>query len=180
MPTKTLVASARAAHMARRGADFGVMIDGPVRIDMARVKARADTVIANARGNLSGWLGGMERLTLVEGHARFEAPDTIRVGEERLRAPRIFLNVGGRAAIPDMPGVTDVETLTSTSILALDRVPRHPVGIGGSYIGLEYAQMHRRFGAAVTAVERGPRRVGREDGEGSEAARQNLRGGGSA
>src|SRR3546814_11453519 len=98
MPTKTLVASARAAHMARRGADFGVMIDGPVRIDMARVKARADTVIANARGNLSGWLGGMERLTLVEGHARLEAPDPIRGGEERLRAPRMLLRPDARRA----------------------------------------------------------------------------------
>src|SRR3546814_14717819 len=88
------------------------MVEGPVRIDMARVKARADAVIANARGSLTGWLGGMERLTLVEGHARFAAPDTIRVGEERLHAPRIFLNVGGRAAIPDMPGVADVEILT--------------------------------------------------------------------
>src|SRR3546814_3485481 len=150
------------------------MVEGPVRIDMARVKARADAGIANARGNLTGWLGGMERLTRVEGHARFAAPDTIRVGEERLHAPRIFLNVGGRAAIPDMPGVADVEILTSTSILALDRVPRHLVVIGGSYIGLEYAQMHRRFGAEVTVVERGPRLVGREDEDVSQAVREIL------
>lgn len=171
MPTKTLVASARAAHVARRAADFGVLIDGPVRIDMRKVKSRADAVIADARGNLSRWLGGMERLTLVEGHARFLGPDTLAVGDETLTAPRIFLNVGGRAMLPDMPGSDDVELLTSTSILALDEVPRHLVVIGGSYIGLEYAQMYRRFGAEVTVVERGPRLVAREDEDVSEAIR---------
>lgn len=171
MPTKTLVASARAAHVARHAADYGVLVDGPVRIDMNRVKARADTVIANARNGLSGWLAGMERLTLVEGHARFEGPDVVRVGDDRLTAPLIFLNVGGRAAIPDMPGIADVQVLTSTSMLSLEAVPRHLVVIGGSYIGLEYAQMHRRFGAEVTVVERGPRLVAREDADVSEAIR---------
>lgn len=171
MPTKTLVASARAAHVARRAADYGVLVDGPVRIDMARVKARADTVIANARNGLSGWLAGMERLTLVEGHARFLGPDALGVGDQTLTAPRIFLNVGGRAAIPEMPGIADVEVLTSTSMLSLAAVPRHLVVIGGSYIGLEYAQMYRRFGAEVTVVERGPRLVAREDEDISEAIR---------
>src|SRR3712207_4782860 len=111
MPTKTLVASAYAAHLARRGAEFGVGT-GPVTVDMKRVKARADTVSANARRNVETWLRGMDGLTVIEGHARFEGPDIIRVGDELLRAPRIFLNVGGRASIPDMPGVGTVDYLT--------------------------------------------------------------------
>jgi len=174
MPTKTLVASARAAHVARHGADYGVLIDGPIRIDMARVKARADTVIANARSGLTAWLDGMEQLTLIEGHARFDGPDTLRVGDERLSAPQIFINVGGRATVPDMPGIDDVDCLTSTSILGLDTVPQHLFVIGGSYVGLEYAQMYRRFGAEVTVVERGPRLVSREDADVSEAIRDVL------
>jgi pyruvate/2-oxoglutarate dehydrogenase complex dihydrolipoamide dehydrogenase (E3) component len=174
MPTKTLVASAYAAHLARRGADFGVGITGPVTVDMRTVKARADTVSANARRNVETWLRGMEGLTVIEGHARFEGPDTVRVGDELLQAPRIFLNVGGRASIPDMPGVGTVNYLTNTSILQLDTLPRHLVVVGGSYIGLEFAQMYRRFGAEVTVVERGPRLIAREDEDVSEAIRDIL------
>jgi pyruvate/2-oxoglutarate dehydrogenase complex dihydrolipoamide dehydrogenase (E3) component len=174
MPTKTLVASAYAAHLARRGADFGVGITGPVTVDMRRVKARADTVSANARRNVEAWLRGMEGLTVIEGHARFVGPDTVRVGDELLQAPRIFLNVGGRASIPDMPGVGTVSYLTNTSILKLDTLPRHLVVVGGSYIGLEFAQMYRRFGAEVTVVERGPRLIAREDEDVSEAIRDIL------
>ena len=149
-PTKTLVASAYAAHLARRGREYGVVLDGPIKIDMARVKARADTVSANSRAGVEKWLRGMPGCTVIQGHARFEGPDAIRVGEERLSAPRIFINVGGRAAVPDMPGVGEVPYLTNSSILALDRVPEHLVVVGGSYIGLEFAQMYRRFGAEVT------------------------------
>jgi pyruvate/2-oxoglutarate dehydrogenase complex dihydrolipoamide dehydrogenase (E3) component len=174
MPTKTLVASAYAAHLARRGADFGVAIGSPIAIDMKRVKARADTVSTNARTNLETWLRGMHGLTVIEGHARFEGPDSIRVGDTRMTAPRIFLNVGGRASIPDMPGVGTVEYLTNTSILQLDVVPRHLVVVGGSYIGLEFAQMYRRFGAEVTVVEKGPRLIAREDEDVSEAIRDIL------
>ena len=105
----------------------------------------------------------MERCTVFHGHAEFETSDTVRVGQEQLTAPRIFINVGGRALVPDMPGVRDVSYLTNTSILALDRVPRHLVVIGGSYVGLEFAQMQRRFGADVTIVEMAPRLIARED-----------------
>jgi pyruvate/2-oxoglutarate dehydrogenase complex dihydrolipoamide dehydrogenase (E3) component len=171
MPTKTLVASAYAAHLARRAADYGVMLDVPPRIDMARVKARADTVSANARANLEKWLGGLKGCEVVRGHARFTAPDAVEVGGETLSAPRIFINVGGRALVPDMPGVGEVRYLTNTTMLALDRVPRHLVVIGGSYVGLEFAQMHRRFGAAVTVVEMAPRLIGREDEDVSQAVR---------
>ncbi|MDP8919331.1 MAG: FAD-containing oxidoreductase [Pseudomonadota bacterium] len=174
MPTKTLVASAYAAYLARRAAEFGVAIEGSIGIDMKRIKARADAVSTNARANLEAWLRGMDGLTVIEGHARFEGPDSIRVGEDLLKAPRIFINVGGRASIPDMPGVGTVSYLTNTSILQLDAVPQHLVVVGGSYIGLEFAQMYRRFGAQVTVVEKGPRLVAREDEDVSEAIRDIL------
>ena len=180
MPTKTLIASAYAAHVARRSADYGVMLEVPPRIDMARVKARADTVSANARAGVEAWLRGMKGCTVMQGHARFVASDTIRVGEERVTAPRIFINVGGRAVVPEFPGIDQVSYLTNTSVLALDRVPGHLVVIGGSYIGLEFAQMYRRFGAAVTVVEMKDRLVSREDEDTSQTIRQILEGGGIA
>ncbi|SDP78830.1 Pyruvate/2-oxoglutarate dehydrogenase complex, dihydrolipoamide dehydrogenase (E3) component [Phyllobacterium sp. YR620] len=163
MPTKTLVASAYAAHLARRASDFGILVGTEVGIDMKRVKQRADTVSYNARTGVEKWLRGMENCTVIEGHARFTAPREIAIGGETFTAPRIFLNVGGRANIPDMPGINDIEYLTNTSILQLDEVPEHLVVVGGSYIGLEFAQMYRRFGAKVTVVEKGPRLVSRED-----------------
>jgi pyruvate/2-oxoglutarate dehydrogenase complex dihydrolipoamide dehydrogenase (E3) component len=174
MPTKTLVASAYAAHLARRAAEYGVAIDAPIGIDMKRIKSRADLVSANARTNVETWLRGMDGLTVIEGHARFEGPDSIRAGDNLLKAPRIFINVGGRASIPDMPGVGTVEILTNTSILKLDSVPRHLIVVGGSYIGLEFAQMYRRFGAQVTVIEKGPRLIAREDEDVSEAVRDIL------
>jgi pyruvate/2-oxoglutarate dehydrogenase complex dihydrolipoamide dehydrogenase (E3) component len=176
MPTKTLVASAYAAHLARRAADFGIVLNGGVQIDMARVKARADTVSANARAGLEKWLRGMPGCTVMQGQAQFEAPDTIRVGQERLTAPRFFINVGGRAVVPDMPGIREVPYLTNTSMLALDRVPQHLVVVGGSYVGLEFAQMYRRFGADVTIVEKAPRLIAREDEDVSETVRNVLEG----
>lgn len=172
-PTKTLVASAYAAHVARRAADYGVKV-AEVGIDMPAVAARAHKVILDTRTSNEQWLAGMEGLTLLRGHARFESPHVIRVGEERLEAPRIFLNVGGRASVPDMPGVDEVDYLTNTGIIAVDRVPEHLVIVGGSYIGLEFAQMYRRFGAQVTVVEMGPRLIGREDPDISDAIRQIL------
>src|SRR5688572_21671911 len=125
MPTKTLVASAYAAHLARRSAEYGIAIDSLIKIDMERVKARAEAVSTNARTNVETWLGGMDGLTVVKGHARFEGPDAVRVDESLLKAPRIFINVGGRASVPDMPGIGTVPYLTNTSILQLDTVPRH-------------------------------------------------------
>ncbi|RJF90223.1 FAD-containing oxidoreductase [Sphingomonas cavernae] len=173
MPTKALVACAYAAYLARRGGDYGVMI-GDIAIDMKRVQGRAETVRTNARTNVEKWLRGMDGLTVIEGHARFESADTIRVGEELLTAPRIFLNVGGRANVPDMPGIGEIDYLTNTSILDLDTLPEHLVVVGGSYIGLEFAQMYRRFGARLTIVEKGPRLIAREDEDVSDAIRAIL------
>jgi pyruvate/2-oxoglutarate dehydrogenase complex dihydrolipoamide dehydrogenase (E3) component len=174
MPTKTLVASAYAAHLARRGADFGVVFDKAPRIDMARVKARADTVVANARGGVEKWLRGLNGCTVIHGQARFEGPDRVRVGDDLLVAPQIFINVGGRAFVPPFPGIEQVSYLTNTSMLALDRVPEHLVVVGGSYVGLEFAQMYHRFGAEVTVVEKGPRLAPKEDEDISEAIREIL------
>src|SRR5215813_8706613 len=174
MPTKTLVASAYAAHLARRGADYGVVMDGPVRIDMKRVRQRAATVSHNASSNVERWLRGMNGCTVFTGAARFEGPRDVRVGTELLSAPRIFINVGGRAVVPDMPGVKEISYLTNSSIIELERVPEHLVVIGGSYIGLEFAQMYRRFGAEVTVVEKAPRLISREDAEVSQAVQDFL------
>ena len=173
MPTKALVASAHAAHMARRAADFGIRLGVP-DIDMKAVKARKDKVSFDARSGVETWLRNMERCTVFEGHARFESPAEVRVANELLSAPRIFINVGGRAVVPDLPGVGSVATLTNTTILELDEVPRHLVVVGGSYIGLEFAQMYRRFGAQVTVVEKSPRLVMREDEDVSDAIRAIL------
>jgi pyruvate/2-oxoglutarate dehydrogenase complex dihydrolipoamide dehydrogenase (E3) component len=169
MPTKTLVASAYAAHLARRAADFGVVLEGAIRVDMRKVKARAETVSTNARTGLEKYLRGMNGCTVIEGHGRFESANTVRVGEELLTAPRIFINVGGRAIVPDFPGIGEVPFLTNTTMLAMDHLPEHLVVVGGSYIGLEFAQMYRRFGAQVTVIEKGPRLVAREDEDVSEA-----------
>src|SRR5215510_12281144 len=174
MPTKTLVASAYAAHLARRGADFGVVLDKAPRIDMARVKARADTVVANARGGVEKWLRGLKGCTVIQGQARFDGPDRVRVGDDLIVAPQIFINVGGRAFVPPFPGIEKVSYLTNTSMIALDRVPEHLVVVGGSYVGLEFAQMYRRFGAEVTVVEKGPRLAGKEDDDISETIREIL------
>ncbi|MBO9557194.1 MAG: FAD-containing oxidoreductase [Caulobacter sp.] len=174
MPTKTLVASAYAAHLARRSADFGVTLGGEVGVDMKRVHDRARTVTLNARGNLETWLGGMNGCTVFRGHARFEGPDTVRVGDELLTAPKIFLNVGGRANAPPMPGLDDIRYLTNVGMMEVEALPKHLVIVGGSYIGLEFAQMYRRFGAEVTVVEMGPRLIGREDSEISDAVREIL------
>ena len=163
MPTKALVASAQAAHLARRAADYGIRIDGPITVDMPAVKARKDKVAHTASGNVEKWLRGMERCTVLQGHARFLAAHELRVGDDVIQADRIFLNVGGRAVVPDMPGIDRVPYLTNTSILELDRVPRHLVIVGGSYIGLEFAQMYRRFGSDVTVIERGRNLLPRED-----------------
>lgn len=165
IPTKTLVASARTAHVARRAADYGVLIDGAVRVDMKAVKARKDAVVAQSVQGLAGWLGGMENLSLVWGHARFVGPDRVQVGDEVLQAPKVFINVGARAVVPDWPGLHEVPYLTNTSMMGVDELPSHLMVIGGSYIGLEFAQMYRRFGARVTVLEQGERLVSREDAE---------------
>lgn len=174
-PTKTLVASAYAAHLARRGADYGVVTNG-VEIDMPKVASRASKVIMDSRLSNEDWLAAMAGLTFLRGHARFEAPHRIRVGDDLLAAPQIFLNVGGRAAVPDMPGLGEVDYLTNSTIIPLETVPEHLVIVGGSYIGLEFGQMYRRFGARVTIVEMGSRLIGREDPDVSDAIRAILEG----
>jgi pyruvate/2-oxoglutarate dehydrogenase complex dihydrolipoamide dehydrogenase (E3) component len=173
IPTKTLVASAHAAHLARRGAEYGVGT-GEITVDMANVKARKDKVMLNDRRGVESWLEGMKRCTFIRGHARFEGPHTMTVDGRVLEADRIFLNVGGRAVAPDMPGLADIEYMTNVGILELDTVPEHLVIIGGSYIALEFAQMYRRFGARVTVIEKGPRLTSREDEDVSATVKEIL------
>lgn len=173
MPTKAMVASAYAAHLARRGAEYGV-VTGDISIDFAKVMARKDKVRFDARKGNEDWLDGMEGLTFLRGHARFESPTEVRVGDELLSARQVFLNVGGRAVVPDFPGVEDVPHLNNVSIMELTKVPEHLIVIGGSYIGLEFAQMFRRFGAEVTVVEKGSRLISREDEDVSAAVRDIL------
>ena len=169
IPTKTLLASARAAYVARQAAAYGVRIDGPVSVDMAAVKARKDRIVGQSIDSLTKWLQGVDNLQLIWGHARFTAPDSIEVatpsGPQQLQAPRIFINVGGRAQLPDWPGIAEVPVLTNTSMMALDQLPEHLIVVGASYIGLEFAQMYRRFGARVTVVDVAERVIAREDAD---------------
>jgi pyruvate/2-oxoglutarate dehydrogenase complex dihydrolipoamide dehydrogenase (E3) component len=172
-PTKTLVASAYAIHTARRGASYGFDA-GDVRVDMPRVKARKDAIVAKATHGVEKWMRGLAGTTVFTGHARFVSPTRVRVDGDVLEAERIFVNVGGRPLVPKMPGIESVPYLTNLSIMDVDAVPRHLVVIGGSYIGLEFAQAYRRFGAEVTVVEMGPRLVAREDEDVSQAIRHFL------
>jgi pyruvate/2-oxoglutarate dehydrogenase complex dihydrolipoamide dehydrogenase (E3) component len=162
IPTKTLIASARAAHVARRGGDYGFAA-GRVRVDMAAVKTRKDQVVRNSLDNLRKWLKGMTHVELVHGQAKFSAPHAVTVKNRVLEADKIFINVGARATVPDLPGVRDVPFLNNSTMMALDFLPEHLVIVGGSYIGLEFAQMYRRFGAKVTVVEKAPKLLPRED-----------------
>ena len=173
IPTKTLVASAHAAHTARRGAEYGIGT-GDVSVNMTKVKARKDKVMTGDREGVESWLEDMDNCTLIRGHARFTDPHTISVDDQVLQADEIFLNVGGRAAVPDMPGLSDVEYMTNVGILDLETLPEHLVIIGGSYIALEFAQMYRRFGAQVTVIEKGPRLTSREDEDVSAAIKEIL------
>ena len=174
IPTKTLVASARAIHMAGRGAEFGFTIGGDVRVDMSRVKARKDAVVRRSNEGVERWMKSTPGLTVYEGHGRFTAPHSVSVNGDVLEADQIFINVGARAAVPDMPGTGDVPFLTSTGILDLEVLPKHLTVVGGSYIGLEFAQMYRRFGSRVTVVEQGDRLIAREDEDVSAGLQQVL------
>ncbi|HTD90315.1 MAG TPA: FAD-dependent oxidoreductase, partial [Burkholderiales bacterium] len=174
MPTKTLVASAYAAHLARRAADYGVMIDSPLRIDMNRVKTRKDQVADTASQNVEKWLKGVPNLTVIEGHARFDSPASVSVNGETIGAGKFFINVGGRALVPPMPGLDQIPYLTNSTIMDVDFLPEHLLIVGGSYIGLEFGQMYRRFGARVTIVEKAPQIIGREDVEVAQAVRDIL------
>jgi pyruvate/2-oxoglutarate dehydrogenase complex dihydrolipoamide dehydrogenase (E3) component len=162
IPTKTLVASARAVHMARRGPDYGFRT-GEIRVEMAAVKARKDGVVNESRGMLEKWIGGMKNVTLIRGHACFTGPRAVAVGGREIEADRVFLNVGARALLPDMPGIKDVPVLTNSTILELTAAPEHLLIVGGSYVGLEFAHMFRRFGSQVTVIEKAPKLLARED-----------------
>ncbi len=170
-PTKAMVASAHATHLARRGADFGVQT-GPVTVDLRAVKARKDTIVANSRNSVEKWLRTTKNVSVFTGTAAFASPTTMRVGDDLLEAPKIFLNVGARPAIPDMPGVDSVPFLTSTTILELEDLPQHLIVVGGGYVGLEFAQMFRRFGSQVTIVDRKPRLAPHEDEDASAVIRE--------
>ena len=174
IPTKAMVASARAAYAARRAAEFGVDIGGPITVDMKRVKARKDEISGKSNTGVESWLKSMQNCTVYDAQARFVSPHEVSVGSETLTAERIFINVGGRAIVPGIPGLSDVEYLTNSSMMQVDFLPRHLIILGGSYIGLEFGQMFRRFGSEVTIIENGPRLISREDEDVSAGVREIL------
>ena len=170
-PTKTLVASAYAMHVARRGAEYGFAA-GDVRVDIKRVKARKDAVAGRSSKGVEEWLRGTKNCTVIQGQARFQSANTVTVNDEIMQGDKIYINVGGRARVPDMPGIHDVPYLNNSSIMDIDFLPEHLVVVGGSYVGLEFAQIYRRFGSEVTVVEMGPCLIGREDEDISQAVRE--------
>lgn len=164
MPTKTLVASAHAVWLAKEGARFGVTT-GPVGVDVARIHARKETVVQTARANVTRWMESTPGVTVIRGSAAFCSPTEVAVGDQRLSAKRFFINVGGTAAVPPVPGLDTIPFLTNANVMDLPSVPKHLLILGGSYIGLEFAQIFRRFGAQVTILEAAPKFLGREDPE---------------
>jgi pyruvate/2-oxoglutarate dehydrogenase complex dihydrolipoamide dehydrogenase (E3) component len=175
-PTKTLVASAYAAHLARRAGEYGVSIDGDIKIDMRAIKARKDYVLGFSRRAVERGLRANANITVYQGQARFASPGSVGVGEETLTAPRIFINVGGRAFVPDIPGLAEVSYFTNSSLLEVESVPEHLIIVGGSYVGLEFAQAFRRFGSKVSVIEAAPRLIAREDEDTSAAVADILAG----
>lgn len=173
-PTKTMVASAYAAHMVSRAAQFGVVVGGSVSVDMKRVKARKDEVSGQSRTGIEAMLRALKNCTVYQGHASFESSREVRVGPDRLQAERIFINVGGRATVPDMPGLDQVRYLTNSSMMDIDFLPPHLIIVGGGYVSLEFAQMYRRFGSQVTIIEKGSHLMHREDEDISKAAEEIL------
>jgi len=174
IPTKTLVASAYAAHLARRATEYGVTIGGQIQVDMNRVKARKDEIAGRSMEGVENWMRGLNDVTVYQGHARFNGPRTVRVNNELLEANKIFINVGGRALVPKMPGLEQVQYLTNSSMMDVDYLPEHLIVVGGSYIGLEFGQMYRRFGSKVTIVEMSERVIAREDEEVSKSVEEIL------
>ena len=171
-PTKTLVASAKAAHIARRAEDYGIKINGSITVDMKKVKERKDQLVRQSNEGLEKWMKNTENLSVFEGHARFIGPHFIQVNNQQLEAEKIFVNVGGSAFIP--PGFENVNYLTNESMMAIDSVPEHLIIVGGSYIGLEFGQMYRRFGSQVTIIEMADRLITREDPDISEEVQKIL------
>ena len=173
-PTKTLVASAYAARLAQRAADYGLKITGTITADMRRVKARKDALVERVSGDLEKWLRALANVTVYTGHARFGDSHSVNVGSEALTGARIFINVGGRPSVPNLPGVERIRYLTNESMMNIDFLPERLIVIGGSYVGLEFGQMYQRFGSRVTIIEMGARLVGREDPDVSDAIREIL------
>jgi len=176
IPTKTLVASARTAHVARRAGDYGVTIRSSIAVDMKKVKMRKDAVVRQSSEGLEKWLKNTQNLTVMEGQARFADAHRVRVGDDLLEADKFFINVGGRASVPPFRGIDEVRYLNNSTMMDVDFLPEHLIVIGGSYVGLEFAQMYRRFGSEVTVVERGPRLIHREDEDVSENIKTILEG----
>lgn len=174
-PTKTLIASGQAAHLARRAAEYGVTLGGAVSVDMKAVKARKDAITGVSRMAVERSLRTLNGCTVYEGHARFIGPREIKVANEMLRADKIFINVGGRALIPAIPGLDQISYLTNSSMVNVDFLPPHLIVLGGSYIGLEFAQLYRRFGSGVTVIESAPRLIAREDEDVSRAIAEIFR-----
>jgi pyruvate/2-oxoglutarate dehydrogenase complex dihydrolipoamide dehydrogenase (E3) component len=174
VPTKTLVASAYVAHMARRAPEYGVDIGGPIKVDMRRIKARKDAIVAKSRNGVTDWMEGLANTTVYRGHARFTGPKTVSVNGDVLAADRIVINTGGRAFVPPMPGLDRIPYLTNSSMMDVDFLPEHLLVVGGSYIGLEFAQAYRRFSARVTVVEMADRLIAREDPDVSTAVQEIL------
>ena len=174
IPTKTLIASARVAHMARRAMEYGVGIGSSITVDMKRVKERKDEVVRRSNEGVEKWLRSTDNVTVYQGHARLEDRHRVRVGSELIEADQIFINVGARANVPQLRGIDQVHYLTNSSMMDVDYLPEHLIIVGGSYVGLEFAQMFRRFGSEVTVVEMGPRLIHREDEDVSEAIREIL------
>ncbi len=176
IPTKTLVGSARVAYLARQAAEFGVTIGGEIAVDMRRVKERKDEISGASNKGVTDWLEGMDNVDLVRGHARFVDSHAVEVNGETLQAERIFINTGARARVPDWPGIGDIPYFTNSNIMDVDYLPEHLLIVGGSYIGLEFAQMYRRFGSEVTVIEMQDRIIGRDDDDVSEAVQEILEG----
>jgi pyruvate/2-oxoglutarate dehydrogenase complex dihydrolipoamide dehydrogenase (E3) component len=162
-PTKAMVASAYAAQIARRAAEYGVTSVGTPSVDLRRVKARKDEIVAASRNGLESWMKGLENAKVFRGHARFTGANTVEVNGTELTGGKIFVNVGGRPRVPPFPGIDRAPYLTNVSMMDLEVLPEHLVVVGGSYVGLEFAQIFRRFGSRVTVVEMGPRLIARED-----------------
>jgi pyruvate/2-oxoglutarate dehydrogenase complex dihydrolipoamide dehydrogenase (E3) component len=174
-PTKTLAASAYVAHVARRAADYGVRIEGAVDVDMKAVKARKDAVVAGFRNGVEQSLKTLQGCKVYEGHGRFVAEKKVAVNGSEITADQIFIDVGGRASIPPIPGLDGVPYLTNSSMMEIDFLPSHLVILGGSYVSVEFAQAYRRFGSKVTVIELGPRLVSREDDDVSQAVADFLK-----
>jgi pyruvate/2-oxoglutarate dehydrogenase complex dihydrolipoamide dehydrogenase (E3) component len=178
-PTKTMVASARVAYLARRGADYGVHT-GELKIDLARVRERKRAIVESFRNGSQSRIEKTEKLELIFGEAEFTGPKTIRLrkkggGELALAANQIFINAGCRPSVPRISGLSEVPYLNSTSIMELDAVPQHLLVVGGGYIGLEFGQMFRRFGSRVTIVQSGAQLLSGEDPDVAEAVQKILR-----